>query len=182
MKDILIRAATLLENLKEKSIEGYALIGGLAVSAWAGPRATKDIDFLISVNTPLDINVPVVKQALLAEFNKTVTEHKSLHKGMWVLSMQEQWRLDFIIALMNWQAEIVESAITVNAFGVEMPVADVEGLIVLKLKAGGLQDQVDVLNLYPLADKDKLHKIARRLRLWKKLEALVSSYNPDLKK
>lgn len=48
------RIIKFLNNLtQEKIIKDYALIGGLAVSSWVIPRATKDINFLIELSKEL---------------------------------------------------------------------------------------------------------------------------------
>ncbi|HWR58810.1 MAG TPA: hypothetical protein VN328_07985 [Thermodesulfovibrionales bacterium] len=38
------------ETRKEGIIEDYALIGGLALSAWVRPRTTKDVDLIIAIS------------------------------------------------------------------------------------------------------------------------------------
>lgn len=38
------------ELKKEGLIEDYALIGGLALSAWVRPRTTKDVDLAVAVS------------------------------------------------------------------------------------------------------------------------------------
>ena len=42
----------LLSDLRDTGfVSGFTLIGGLAVSAWSTPRATRDIDMLMLVDT-----------------------------------------------------------------------------------------------------------------------------------
>lgn len=35
---------------KEGFVDDYALIGGLAFSAWVRPRTTKDVDFIVAIS------------------------------------------------------------------------------------------------------------------------------------
>jgi Nucleotidyl transferase AbiEii toxin, Type IV TA system len=45
--------AHILSRLKEQGVRA-ALLGGLAVSAWADPRFTRDVDLAVAVQTDAD--------------------------------------------------------------------------------------------------------------------------------
>lgn len=139
-------------------VESYALIGGLAVGGWGIPRATKDIDLFISLkNTDR-----VTRQELVRRLNKNGFEGE-LHKGeitdpvrycIKTIYTKRKIPVDIIILTRRWEAEVVNTAQNVEIFdGLTIPVASIEGLVVLKLKAGGIQDIADVSKLLLVGEK-----------------------------
>jgi hypothetical protein len=50
------KTITFFEELQDDGfIDGYALIGGLALSAWVRPRTTRDMDVVVAVSHARDI-------------------------------------------------------------------------------------------------------------------------------
>ena len=173
MRELLKEVILFLKEQKGHTIENFALIGGLALSAWIEPRATKDIDFLIKISTPLDEGVTGFKRAIKDRFKEDVLEIKDIMNNMWVLRLEMNFRIDFLITLLKWQDDLVDLSEMETVFGIETPVATPEALIVLKLKAWGLQDRVDIVQLYPFADKNLLSELAKRARVDRKLKKLL---------
>lgn len=185
MKDLEKGFKELVELLQDAKIngdvKGFALIGGLAVSARARPRATKDIDFLIQADKNF--------------YKKILTEYVYQHaysmktfKGDLLDPLQGVVRIydengleliDLIPVFWNWQNEAIQEAENVNIFGNHVPVARVEDLIILKLKASGPQDLLDVEELLKatnpkLLNKERLFALAKRAHVDKKLTKFLS--------
>ncbi len=134
---------------------------------------SKDIDFLLKIPLPLHEGVDRFKELLVKEFETPVEEFKDFNNNMWVLKIDRGVRIDFLVSMLKWQDELVKTAVTEEVFGINVPVATPESLIVLKLKAWGIQDRVDIIQLYPFADKDLLSELAKRARVDKKLKKLL---------
>lgn len=153
-------------------IDGFALIGGLAVSAWSPPRATMDVDLLVLAKTEnLD---HLVKALCDAGMNA------ELRRGGFDDPVPFLIRADFldiIVATKKYEAEAVEQSIAVNIAGRDIPVASPEFLIILKLKAGGPRDLLDVKELLAadLVDKALLVDLAARYRVNTLLETITNA-------
>lgn len=133
------------------------LIGGLAMSYYARPRATMDIDFMV-----LSGSVPDQVKC----FKKT-RPHGFLHLETHV--EVEVLTANFLKIDTALFSKLVQSSRVVD--GVRIP--SIEGLIVLKLQRFSLQDQADIaallstkatLNLGPwnlsTLDKDRIEMVA----------------------
>lgn len=148
---------TVLQN--DGRIKGFTLIGGLAVSAWSPPRATQDIDLLVLLDSD-DLNHLV--QALNNAGIKAELRRGGIDDPVPYLIRADN--LDIIIATKNYEAEAIRKSITVGFAGMDIPVASPEFLIILKLKAGGPRDLVDVRELLAsdLIDHDLLEELVLR--------------------
>lgn len=163
-------------------LTGYALIGGVAVSARARPRATKDIDFLVSGDGAfLTSGLPdlISKMGYKCKmFNGDMLD--PLNGVIRVFDNDGSEFVDLIPVFWNWHMEAIKHAEEVEIFdGIKIPVARVEDLIVLKLKAGGPQDMLDVHELIKAAkfgrgpDKGRLLALAKQARVDKKLARIL---------
>jgi len=140
-------------------INGFTLIGGLAVSAWSPPRATMDVDFLVLVESTNLIHL--VKALCDAGLNA------ELRRGGYddpVPCLIRADSLDIIVATKKYEAEAIEQSIVVDVLGRDIPVASPEYLIILKLKAGGPRDILDVQEILAanLVDRVLLAELAAR--------------------
>ena len=179
-------AGELDKAFKKGELAGYALIGGLAVSARSKPRATKDIDFLVSAEKDF--------------FSKTfpeILESKGhsykIFKGGWddpvnglirVYDEDGSELVDIIPVFWKWQDEIVKNAEKLKVFeGVSIPVARIEDLVILKLVAGGPQDMLDIEELLKVGkvqqniDKERLLNLAKRAKESRKLKELLNKFD-----
>lgn len=172
-----------LKKAEQKGdITGHALIGGVAVSARARPRATKDIDFLISGDRTF------LKSGLPDLLTKKGYKYKMFKSDMLdplngvirVFDDDGTEFVDLIPVFWKWHLDAIEHAEEIEIFdGIKIPVARAEDLIVLKLKAGGLQDMLDVEELIKAAglegglDKKRLFDLAKRARVDKKLGRIL---------
>lgn len=163
----------LLSELRASGlIDGFALIGGLAVSAWSPPRATMDVDMLVLARTEtLDRLVQALCDAGL---------NAELRRGGYddpVPFLIRADLLDIIVATKKYEAETIANSIAVNIAGRDIPVASPEYLIILKLKAGGPQDLLDVKELLSsnLVDKGELTNLATRYRVNSLLQDILNA-------
>jgi len=152
-------------------INGFTLIGGLAVSAWSPPRATMDVDFLVLVESA-NLN-HLVKALCDAGLNA------ELRRGGYddpVPYLIRADSLDIIVATKKYEAEAIEQSIVVDVLGRDIPVASPEHLIILKLKAGGPRDILDVQEILAanLVDRVLLAELAARYGV--KLGALLGEH------
>lgn len=172
VQDLLREAARVLETPV-----GFALIGGLAVSAWGAVRATEDIDFLADT-TPSPILDGGVRQRLAELCARRGWKAEWRHGGIddpvpLLLRLRmppEAGGLvaEIIWAHKIWQREALERTIALDVAGMEVVVVHPEDLILLKLYAGGPQDLADIETLLadPPAEIElaRLKEKARRLR------------------
>ncbi|MBI5554826.1 MAG: nucleotidyl transferase AbiEii/AbiGii toxin family protein [Elusimicrobia bacterium] len=165
-------------------VTSFALIGGMAVSAWGLVRATKDIDFLVSL---------VKRESALSEFENILTKHKikfTVHKGGYadpiglLLDLQVPVRLEkvsvqLIIATKTWEEEFAQATIEVKMGKISIPVIKAEELIVMKLRAGGPLDIYDIQQLLKINKNKKdfnekeLRQKSKEMRLEKKLNKII---------
>lgn len=157
-----------------EGIDGYALIGGLAVSVWSTPRATEDIDILVLVAH--DKGLESFTEAL-----RTKGIEFQLHRGsvddpvpLLVTAEIAGIPLDCIIATKKWEAEAVQRAVGIEFMGKTVRVLAPEYLIAMKLKAGGPQDLLDAARIVEQSkyDRELLDALAKRLQVTKRLEKL----------
>jgi hypothetical protein len=75
--------------------------------------------------------------------------------------------LDIIVATKKYEVETVEQSILTHLAGRDIPVASPEYLIILKLKAGGPRDLLDVQEILAanLVDKALLNDLAVRFHV-----------------
>lgn len=185
MKDLkkgLEEFAKLLNKAKEKGeLEGYVLIGGLAVSARARPRGTKDIDFLVKADKSFFTKtVP----GLAAKKGYTCKLYKGdildpVNGLVRIFDEDKNEFIDIIPVFWRWHEDVVNNAEEIDiSKGISIPIARIEDLIVLKLKAGGPQDMLDVNELIEVSKKTKidverLKELAKKARVDKKLSRLM---------
>jgi len=157
------QAVDLLAALRtEGHIGGFALVGGLAVSAWSPPRATMDVDLLVLVESS---NLNHLVRALCdAGVNAELRRGDADDPVPFLIRADS---LDIIVATNKIEAEAIEQSIPVNIAGKDIPVVSPEFLIILKLKAGGPRDLLDVQELLAanLVDRELLAELATRYRV-----------------
>lgn len=140
-------------------INGFTLIGGLAVSAWSPPRATMDVDFLVLVDSA-NLNY-LVKALCDGGLNAELRRGGYDDPVPWLIRADA---LDIIVATKKYEAEAIEQSIVVDVLGRDIPVASPEYLIILKFNAGGPRDILDVREILAanLVDRVLLAELAAR--------------------
>lgn len=126
----------------------YAVIGGVAVSAYSPPRTTQDVDFLI----------PEAHASVAEEFGET-TPVSGMHlQGVSV--KVDGHDVDLMFLPDDLPEAILSAGPTVDGIRVLAP----EALIALKLKAGRTKDSGDVVEMvkHGLVDRERVKKFLKR--------------------
>jgi hypothetical protein len=145
----------LISELEKENIE-YALCGGLAMSVYAFPRATLDIDILIEPET-LEKAKGIAKRlgftfdAGLMKFKDGAIQIYRLTKVS--PSSSDTLTLD-ILLLTPEIKEVWETKQILSWDQGELPVVSPEGLIKLKSMRLSGQDQDDIKNLKSIINED----------------------------
>jgi predicted nucleotidyltransferase len=154
--------------LDEAAVE-YMLVGGLAVGIWAEPRATVDIDFLVSIH----INDFEDLKQRLTESNRFVFIHdKPMVFGKVsflraTLKSNPDISLDFLFVDDVFKNEALKRKKAVQLTGFSVNISTPEDLIVLKLVSGREQDKLDASKILDIQrenlDIDYLRKCLEKL-------------------
>ena len=124
----------------------YALIGGLAVSVRGRVRSTRDIDILLDVP---QLKLPQLLDDLRRrgfEFDLKTLLSEWTH-GVTQLTWHGGIRVDWLKPVVVPFQHVLDRATEVPLNDQQVRVADVEGLILLKLTAWRPQDQEDIRGL-----------------------------------
>lgn len=130
----------------------YMLVGGLAVGIWSQPRATVDIDFLISVKTD-DFNILRQK---LKESNKFIFIHNepiTFQKVSFLratLKDNPDISIDLLFSDDAFKTEALKrkEAVKVDDFSIYISTA--EDLVLLKLLSSRGQDRLDAEKIFEM--------------------------------
>jgi Nucleotidyl transferase of unknown function (DUF2204) len=131
--------------LNDAAVE-HALVGGLAVSVWGAPRATKDIDLLVRPES-----LGAAKHAVsgcgyrLEALPMRFSDGMEMHRVSKVASA-ELMTVDFILVDQNLE-RAWSSRERRDLLSLTITVVSREALIAMKLAAGRPQDQADVIKL-----------------------------------
>jgi hypothetical protein len=143
-----------LVALLDRMAVKYALMGGLAVRAYAIPRATADIDFTLALSRG---RLPSLYNAL-EEQNYSVPEP---YKSGWVDQVKRMHLVklkryvggrgidvDLFLAESPFQIEVLERRRLADVEGRQLWIASPEDLVLLKLVSGRLRDWLDVGDVF----------------------------------
>ncbi len=135
--------ARLQKRLSDAGIES-AVIGGIAVSVWARPRATEDVDFKVlldrdGVQQLLDVLQPDYIP-LQADPAQALRRH-----GVLFVKDNAGIRIDLQLADVSFDEEAIRRAQTVELEpGLSAQVCSAEDLLIYKIISTRQQDQIDV--------------------------------------
>lgn len=151
----------------------HALVGGMAVAAHGLPRATKDIDFLVSQADAIAAEQALQSLGFTAEV-RTGGFIRFVRRPLHDLPELEEWA-DVLLARHAIGLTLLRQAQT-NPLqwedGLKVPIITVEGLIIMKVLAAvddpsRMQDRADVIALMRLhhgtVDTDWLESAAAQL-------------------
>ena len=125
----------------------YLLIGGWAIGIYGHPRATKDIDFLISINQK---NLENLQKALLAFHAPPVDLEKFKEKGYVIRIGSSPIQIDIINDADGITIDdCYKRKVTINIDGIDIHLISKEDLIKNKKASGRSMD---------IADAEKLEK------------------------
>jgi hypothetical protein len=149
----------------------YMLVGGLAVGIWGEPRATVDIDFMVSftLNDFADLSQRINdSNAFVFIHDKPMTfERISLLRA--TLKSNLDIFVDFLFADDDFQKEALHrrQSIKVADFTVNIPTP--EDLILLKLISGREQDRLDAKKVFGMQrehlDMEYIQKWSEKLQV-----------------
>lgn len=165
--EALLHVLSDLEDLDQR----WALVGGLAVSAWSEPRTTRDIDLVVAVEKDRDAERLV--RDLVARGYQPLEHLEQEATGRLatvrlVVPREEEGGIvvDLLFASSGLETEIVSAAAPVEiAPGVTVPLARLSHLLALKVLAGRFQDLTDLQNLLAQATPADLQHARESLLL-----------------
>jgi|WetSurMetagenome_2_1015567.scaffolds.fasta_scaffold01667_1 hypothetical protein len=171
------KALRFFDTLKsENLIKDYAIIDGLALSAWIKPRATKDIDLIVSCAADFEhADLKYLVESRLGEKtvthimrnNETIKEMFSFTENL--LEVDIISARDFPLA-----EEAINNAVAIEALGQTVKIATPEYLIALKLIPFEEQDRIDIKRLLKTADLPATKSVAARYGLSEALNIILS--------
>lgn len=144
------------------------MVGGMAVSAWGYVRATDDVDFVAKLTAA----------AVLERLNAAGISAR-IQKGS-VLDGDIEWCIkgrlgDVVFDILPPLVPLdFERAVTVTlGQGNAIRVVDLDGLLRLKLRAGGPQDLLDAAQLLKKHPEllDQIRPVAEAYSQWERLES-----------
>lgn len=169
-------AGVLKEAKRRGFILDYALTGALALSALSQPRATRDMDFIISVEKE---KLPFFVDWLKSNKGFNLTKHHTGRPKDWVkdlieVPMGNTWA-DILVAHHDIEKDALSQSIPISSYGnLKIKVVRPEHLIVLKLLAGSEQDYIDAAHLWNgQVDKKFVRAAAKKLFIENKIKRLV---------
>ena len=146
----------LCETLENEKIQ-YMLLGGIAVGMWAQPRATLDIDLLISVpEEDLDSFKSKIKSKGFVVFNKPLIKLKKVKIFRFFVkghSEDDMLMVDAILADDEYKRNALSRCEKISLKEIPIKVSGPEDLVLFKLLAGRDQDIVDIENIVELHEK-----------------------------
>lgn len=165
--------ARLVEDVRRRG-RAMALVGGLAVSARAEPRLTRDIDLAVAVGE--DAEAEALVRALVADGYSVLAllEQEAKHRLATVrLALPAETArgvvADLLFASSGIEATVVAEAEPLEVFpGVVLPVARTGHLIALKLLSrddrSRPQDSIDLRALFKVATELELERARTALQ------------------
>lgn len=149
-------------------IEAYALIGGMAVSAWGIPRATHDLDFAVALTAT---DPRTVADALKGTY-KPGDPDDPLRAVIHVLisTAEPPVPVQLVVFPPPWPSILFNHVENLNVFGSSVPVVSWQALLMLKLYAAGPADLLDAQEIWKVCQPDfqavqNLRELARKLKL-----------------
>jgi predicted nucleotidyltransferase len=163
----------------------WALVGGLAVSARAEPRTTRDVDVAVATSSEAEAEETVFAMQQRGYSVRMLLEHGRRRRLATVrLVHRDRPRIfvDLLFASCGIETEIVEAAEMIEVVPrLRLPIARVGDLVAMKLLARDdrrrPQDADDLRHLLQVADAEDLSRARRSVRL---IEARGFSRRRDL--
>jgi len=140
-----------VEALRETGLR-FAFIGALAAIEWGRPRATDDVDLVVSVEAS---DWPKLETALRA---RSLTPGRGVGPAegsdplpdiaiFWSAQVPAV-RVDLFVAKTDFERAVLDGARLTSIAGIEVPVASPEAVIVYKLLAARSKDLIDLESIF----------------------------------
>ncbi len=165
----------------ERRVSPYAVVGAAALAVRGVSRSTLDLDILTTDRAVLRREVWSEIETAGTEVDVRIGDISDPLVGVVRLSRTDERPVDVIVGEGSWQERILAEAQLHTVVGVDLPVVDPVGFVLLKLYAGGPQDLWDVHQLLAaVADREGLaHTVRERLvdlparsrKLWERVRA-----------
>ncbi|MCK6553153.1 nucleotidyltransferase family protein [Candidatus Binatia bacterium] len=137
--------AELIDHLETSGLD-YALGGAIAYSAWAEPRATRDIDLNLWVSRPeLDHTFDVLSAAGVS-IDRDAARQAADERGMFV-GYHGEYRVDVFVPSVPFYAEALQRRVRAGVAGRHTWVLSPETLAVFKMLFFRPRDVADVQRL-----------------------------------
>ncbi|MDJ0763306.1 MAG: nucleotidyl transferase AbiEii/AbiGii toxin family protein [Myxococcota bacterium] len=153
--------------LKEREIS-FALVGGIAVSAQAEPRFTRDVDLAVDIPNDRDAEALIrhlrtLDYHVLAIVEQEATNRLSTVRMTSSTEGEEGIVIDLLFASSGIEAEVVAQAEALDVFeNLQIPVAKVGHLIALKILSRDdserPQDAADLKSLIKMASDEEINR------------------------
>src|ERR1700690_1644250 len=160
---------------KESIISDFAIIGGLALSAWVAPRTTQDIDLIVTASPGLNSKdlTHLVETRLCKKTHLPKMKANYAIKEMFSF-MEDHLSVDVILSTgFPLAAEAIQKAVRIEIVGETVKLATPEYLIALKLVSLDDKDKLDIKNLLEVADLPAVKAIAATHGLSESLFAVL---------
>lgn len=159
-------------------VRAYALIGGMAVSAWGIPRATRDLDFGLSIGAA---DPRAVAEALKGTFEAGGADDPL--RGVFHVSIPTAHPpvpVQLVLLPPPWPEVLFVQVEHLSVLGCSVPVASWQTLLLLKLYAGGPADLLDASELWKVRQPDpetvqSLRELAQRVHVTEEFESFLRS-------
>jgi hypothetical protein len=136
---------SLIANILEGASIPYALVGAAALAVHGVSRSTIDQDLLVTDRRPLDPELWRTLTGVSVDVRRGDSDDPLA--GVIRFTAQGQRDVDVIVGRHDWQASMLARARRLPLGARTIPVVGVSDLILLKLYAGGAQDQWDIAQL-----------------------------------
>lgn len=153
----------IISLLSENRVE-YAVIGGLANSFYGNPRATQDIDILISCENNRQSLLIRQLERQYTILPKNPLEFIQQTKVLPIKDKQTNVTIDLVFSLIPFEDAAIKKAKKIKIFDIDTRIITLENLIIMKLVSDRIKDIDDVKFLV----KSNMEKID-----WKYLETKV---------
>ncbi|MBI3268805.1 MAG: hypothetical protein HYZ53_07270 [Planctomycetes bacterium] len=132
----------------------YAVVGGLALGAWAEPRATADVDVIVAATPTRVLEALPRARDFGFRLDEKKTRAQAQRQGMCRLFYGDR-HFDVVCGTSSVELCAIERALRLRILEQEAAVATAEDVLLFKLLAGRPQDLADIEKL-ALSRKGKL--------------------------
>jgi hypothetical protein len=181
-------AGTLKKVAEIFSAEGqpWMLIGGLAVGAWTEPRATKHIDFAISLPSDVEKFAKALADVGFAEAPRQLRE-VATEGGVVRLNLSGPQPMPIVVDLLCAGTDFERTALSrrrsLTVLGVSLFAASPDDLLIYKLIAGRPQDLADIDRLIRFGrvpeDLEYVRRFAREWGVEERFDAALVTARRD---
>lgn len=185
ISNVILRALRKIVSVLERENIEYCLFGGLAMQLYKRIRATRDIDLMISIEQIkiVDLVSRIEKEGFSFDKKRGVVKLSGFKLLRFIYTDAEttfEIFIDLVTTTTEFQKKILERKIKTDFLGIDVNIASLEDLILLKLLANRPIDTVDAQTLLEEnikdIDKNYLKNWSKRLNVQRKLRILIKKY------